>query len=328
LSNIILDKVTDSNWDKVIIYLDSIKVWDTLSEPCQLKAIAFIDKLEIFDGALEHKPVHPKNVNVLLKAVRLGFLKEIVRSKLQLSLGELLSLKEFCQDELKDNPINEIMKLLLEERIPEANLDELFSMSSDEDSLFNEKIKPHIEEKIKDYSLENVMWSLEGNLERNKFLDDLVEPILQAKINKACLDELLEARRYINVLPRKHRETFKDLTQDALRDNVEHIVDRFKNSGSYRTAEANALLLNDVFDYLNATQWVAILEEFCDNDQIYDSSGCPSTFSHLLEKSVKANGSVQPYWLSFREKLNQFNSNYIYINKLKRSIDSYLDSSF
>jgi len=328
LSNIILDKVTDSNWDKVIIYLDSIKVWDTLSEPCQLKAIAFIDKLEIFDSTLKHKPVHPKNANVLLKAVRLGFLKEIVRSKLQLSLGELLSLKEFCQDELKDNPINEIMKLLLEERIPEANLDELFSMSSDEDSLFNEKIKPYIEEKIKDDSLENVIWGLKGNLERNEFLDNLIEPILQAKMNEACLDELLKAREYIDMLPRKHTETLKDLTRNALRGNVEHIVDRFNDSGSYRIAEANALLLNDVFDYLNATQWVAILEGFCDNSQIYNSSGCPSTFYHLLEKSVKANGSVQPHWLSFRERLNEFNSKYITINKMKRLIDSYLDSPF
>ncbi|WP_445308222.1 hypothetical protein, partial [Microcoleus vaginatus] len=128
LSKIILDKVTDSNWDKVIIYLGTVEIWDNLSEPCQLKAIAFMEKLEIFDRSLTYNPIWPKNVNVLLKATRVAFLKEIVNSKFQLSLEEIVSLKKFCQNELKYNPINEIIKPLLEERIPQANLDELFSM--------------------------------------------------------------------------------------------------------------------------------------------------------------------------------------------------------
>jgi hypothetical protein len=154
LSNIILDKVTDSNWDKVIIYLGTVEIWDNLSEPCQLKAKAFMEKLEIFERDPKHNPIWPKNVNVLLKATRLGFLKEIVNSKFQLSLEEILLLKYFCQkNKLKYNPINEIIKPLLEDRIPQANLDELFSMYSDKDSLFNEKIQPYIEDKIKDYSL-------------------------------------------------------------------------------------------------------------------------------------------------------------------------------
>jgi hypothetical protein len=175
LSKIILDKVTDSNWDKVIIYLGTVEIWDNLSEPCQLKAIAFMDKLEIFDRSLKHNPILPKNVNVLLKATRVAFLKEIVNSKFQLSLEEIVSLKKFCQNELKYNPINEIIKPLLEERIPQANLDELFSMYSDKDSLFNEKIKPYIEDKIKDYSLVKLIFSLEMNLEVKKFLDDFIK---------------------------------------------------------------------------------------------------------------------------------------------------------
>jgi hypothetical protein len=328
LSNIILDKVTDSNWDKVIIYLGTVKVWDTLSEPCQLKAISFIDKLEIFDNSLKHNPISPKNVNVLLKAARLGFLKETVNNKLQLSLGEILSLKELCEDELKDNPINDIIKPLLEEKIPQANLGELFSMYSKEDSLLNEKIKPYLEEKIEESSLEKLIWSLERNLEENKFLDELIEPSIQAKINEASLDELLEARQFVSWFHRKYKKTFEDVIQTALRENVQHIVDRFRKSSSFRVAEANASLLADVFDYLSATQWEAILEEFCDNDQIYDSFRCPSIFSHLFEKSVKNNGSVQPYWLSFREKLNQFNSNYTSINELKSLIDSYCKVEF
>lgn len=325
LSNIILDKVTDSNWDKVIIYLGTVEIWDNLSEPCQSKAIAFMDKLEIFDRSLKHNPILPKNVNVLLKATRLGFLKEIVNSKFQLSLEEILSFKNFCQNELKDNPINEIIKPLLEEKIPQANLDELFSMYSDEDSRFNEKIKPYIEDKIKDYSLVPLILILEKNLQVNKFLDDLIEPILQAKINEACLDELLEARKYVNKFVFIDCiKKLEDVIQDALRDNVQHIVDRFKQSSSYREAETNASLLAEVSDYLSATQWETILEGFCDNNQIYYSFGCPSTFSHLFNESVKINGSVQPYWLSFREKLNQLNISDTSINNLKALIDSYV----
>jgi hypothetical protein len=326
LSKIILDKVTDSNWDKVIIYLGTVEIWDNLSEPCQLKAKAFMEKLEIFERDPKHNPILPKNVNVLLKATRLGFLKEIVHSKFQLSLEEILSLKYFCQNELKkDNSINEIIKPLLEEKISQANLDELFYMYSDEDSRFNEKIKPYLEDKIKDYSLVQLISSLLKNLEVNKFLDNLIEPILQAKIKEACLDELVEARKYVDrFFFTDTIKLFDDVIQDALRDNLPHIVDRFKQSSSYEEAETNASLLADVSDYLSATQWETILEGFCDNNQIYESLGCPSTFSDLFKKSVRINGSVQPYWLDFRKKLDQFDISDI--NKLKNLIDYYVES--
>jgi len=327
LSKIILDKVTDSNWDKVIIYLGTVEIWDNLSEPCQLKAIAFMEKLEIFDSSLTYNPILPENVNVLLKATRVAFLKEIVNSKFQLSLEEIVSLKKFCQNELKYNPINEIIKPLLEERIPQANLDELFSMYSDKDSLFNEKIKPYIEDKIKDCPLVKLIFSLQLNLEVKKFLDDFIKEILQAKINEACLDDLLEARKHIKDLSYIDSiKRFYDVIQDALRDNVPHIVDRFKQSSSYTEAETNASLLDEVSDYLSPTQWETILEGFCDNNQIYESSGCPSTFSDLFKKSVRINEPVQTYWLSFREKLNQLNISYPSINNLKALIDPYVES--
>jgi hypothetical protein len=269
----------------------------------------------------------PNNLNVLLKANSVLFLKEIVNSKFQLSLKEILSIKKFCQKELKYKPINEIIKPLLEERIPQANLDELFSMYSDKDSLFNEKIKPYIQDKIKDYSLLQLIVSLEINLEGHKFLDDFIEQILQAKINEACLDDLLKARNYVNGFSFIDSiKRFEDVLQDALRDNVPHIVDRFKKSSSYREAETNASLLAEVSDYLSATQWETILEGFCDNNQIYDSFGCPSTFADLFKKSVKIHGYVQPYWLSFREKLNQLNRGDININNLKDLMDSYVES--
>jgi len=322
LSKIILDKVTDSNWDKVIIYLGNVEIWDNLSEPCQLKAKAFMEKLEIFERDPKHNPIWLKNVNVLLKATRLGFLKEIVNSKFQLSLEEILLIKYVCQkNKLKYNPINEIIKPLLEERIPQANLDELFSMYSDKDSLFNEKIKPYIEDKIKDYSLIKL---LEINLV-NKFSDNFIEQIMQAKIKKACLDELLEAHKYVNRFSFIDSiKKFEEVIQDALRDKVPHIVDRFKQSSSNKEADINASLLAEVSDYLTTPQWGTVLEGFCDNNHIYESLGCPRTFSDLFKESVRINGSVQTYWLYFREKLEQFNTSDI--NNLKDLIDSYAES--
>ncbi len=41
LSNIVLNKVTDEDWGKVVIYLGSVKSWDNLSEPYRLKAEIF-----------------------------------------------------------------------------------------------------------------------------------------------------------------------------------------------------------------------------------------------------------------------------------------------
>ena len=49
------------------------------------------------------------------------------------------------------------------------------------------------------------------------------------------------------------------------------------------------------------------------------------TIGTLFEKSLESNGSIQPYWLSFRERLNGFDG-YEYIEKLKCTIDDYSES--
>jgi hypothetical protein len=67
--------------------------------------------------------------------------------------------------------------------------------------------------------------------------------------------------------------------------------------------------------------WNYILEAFYTNNQIYDSYGCPDIFISLFKKSIEITGSVQPYWFSFREKLNGLNG--VDINRLKQVIDSY-----
>lgn len=54
LSDIILNRVKDEDWDKAIVYLVSITAWDSISKPCMLKAEAYIDKLDIFEIPQNH----------------------------------------------------------------------------------------------------------------------------------------------------------------------------------------------------------------------------------------------------------------------------------
>jgi hypothetical protein len=51
LSYLIEDKIDDAKVDKVIIYLGSVTAWESISEPCQIKAKVFIDKLDIYETA-------------------------------------------------------------------------------------------------------------------------------------------------------------------------------------------------------------------------------------------------------------------------------------
>jgi hypothetical protein len=183
---------------------------------------------------------------------------------------------------------------------------------------------------------------------------------LQEKISAATLDELLLVRlksKYVSSLDEKQEElnnllklaeasvanrikeiSFEDLisiklkysndlfeinnlVRPILRDNIVEIVNRFIRSGTFKSADSNASLLLEVADFLNYQQWDYILKAFCKNKQIYGSYRCPSIFYSLLKKSVELNGSLQPYWLSFRKNLDKFNDPDI--ERLKLLIDSY-----
>jgi hypothetical protein len=77
---------------------------------------------------------------------------------------------------------------------------------------------------------------------------------------------------------------------------------------------------------LTLEQWETVLNAFCENNQIYNSFYCPGAFCSLFKDSVDRAGSVQPYWLSFRQKLDKFGSDE-YIDKLKQVLDSYPESA-
>lgn len=420
LSDIILNRVTDENWDKTIIYLGSISSWDSLSEPCRLKAESYIDKIEIYETHQRFfKRLSQNALFIIIKASRVGFLREVIVKKLQIPLKDLLSLKETCRDDFfKDKIIIPILRDLS----PQATLDELLLMRSEPSLRSDETIQSCIEQKIKDSSLAKLTstasryqdkWLLDlieselkvkiptADLENllsskstYKSIDDpkvslvelfddfivkqvkeeietisleetvllmtsyeddffinLVESDLEEKISTATLEDLLNSKSTYksidepktNILKlldgsithqvkaasfddllnqRRHWDDIADeLIEPVLRSNVSAIIDRFANSGSFDSAGSNSRLLVEISEYLSPVQWENILEAFFQNDQLYCSYSCYGGFEALFKKSLELSNSIQPYWITFREKLNKFNDKHS--NSLKRLIDSH-----
>lgn len=420
LSDIILNRVTDENWNKAIVYLGSISAWDILSEPCRLKAESYIDKIEIYETHLRIlKRLSQDAIFILTKAARISFLSEVVFKKLQIPLNDLLSLKKTCKDDFfKDMIIIPTLRNLSSQ----ATLDELLLMKSEPSLKSDETIRFYIEQKVKDSSLTKLTST--ASRHQDKWLLDLIEPELKVKIpaadlesllssksiykttddpkaslvkifddfianqvkeaietisleetvmlitsygddffidlvesdleNKistanlesllnaksiyksidepkpnilklldesinqqvqfASFDDLLDQRRYWN-------EIADELIEPVLRSNVAAIIDRFANSESFNSAGSNSMLLVKIAEYLTPEQWEDILETFFKNEQICYSFNCYRGFEVLFEKSLKLSNSIQPYWNTFREKLNEFNNKHS--NSLKRLIDSH-----
>lgn len=422
LSDIIINRVTDENWDKTIVYLGSISAWDSLSEPCRLKAESYIDKIEIYETHQRFfKSLSQNALFIVKKASRVGFLREVVIKKLQIPLKDLLSLKETCKDDFfKDKIIIPILRNLSSQ----ATLDELLLMRSEPLLKSDETIKSYIKQKIKDSSLTKLTstatkyqdkWLLnliESELEvkiptadlenllsskstyksidepkvslvelfddcianqvkeeiepisleetfllmknyKDNFFIDLVESYLEDKISIANLKDLLDAKSTYksidepkfnilkllddsitqqvkiaffddilgNIESRHWDEIADELIEPILKNNVSAIIDRFANSESFYAAGDNSKLLVKIAEYLNPVQWENILEAFFQNDQLYYSYSCYEGFEALFKKSLELSNSVQPYWITFREQLNEVNNKHS--NSLKRLIDSH-----
>ncbi|AMW29840.1 hypothetical protein [Arthrospira platensis] len=90
LSSIILDEVTDENWPKVITYLRRVdNAVENLSDPCRLKAIRFIEKMNVASG------INCQDKEILANAAYIDFLMDSVQVKLkEASPDEVLNLME------------------------------------------------------------------------------------------------------------------------------------------------------------------------------------------------------------------------------------------
>jgi len=420
LSDIIINRVVDENWDKAIIYLGSIAIWDSLSEPCRLKAEAYIDKIDIFETHQKYfKRLSQEVISILIKASHIVFLRKSVTKKLQIPLKDLLSLRETCKDDIfkekilvpilqelssqatldelllmrsetllksdesiqtytkekikasslkklasiaskhQDNWLTDLIEPDLRVKIPTANLKDLLAAKSTYKSindpksgtlkLFDNFIAQQVKEGIEFISLEETVLLMTSY--EDEFFIGLIEPDLEGKISTASLEGLLAAKssyklidepksRILKLLDesitqqvkaasfenfldqRRHwYEITDELIESILRNNVLAIIDRFAKSGSFDSAGSNSWLLVKIAEYLSPTQWENILEAFFQNEQLYCSYSCYGGFESLFKKSLELSNSVQPYWLSFREKLNKFNDKHS--NSLKRLIDSH-----
>ncbi len=356
LSSIIL-RLVDTSWDKVIIYLDNVTAWESISEPCQIKARTFIERLNIYEEKSSYiKNFSSEKINILVKASRIDFLTDAVISKLQIPFKDLLSLKKLCQNKLFNQ---KIINPLLKTFVPQASFNELITIVTDDNEALNEEIEFYLKETIKETSLERILLAIK-RIENDK-INQLIENFLKEKISTASLDELFLIKEYFmdedeledqdkeviqlnNIIDISINKLIKECSFEEidklsniklnypelqidehinflLKTNVSNIVDRFMKSASFTSASSNANLISTVVDFLTPGQWKYILEAFCTNNQIYDSYRCQEIFIDLFTKSIKITGTVQPYWFSFREKLNGLNG--VDINRLKQVIDSY-----
>ncbi|MBD1855690.1 MULTISPECIES: hypothetical protein [Leptolyngbya] len=222
LSEIILSRVSDENWDKVINYLGSVTAWEDLSEPCRLKAEAFIDRLDIFEKQQKYpRRLSQQAISILVKASRIDFLKQSITKKLQLSLKDLLLLKDSCGD---DSFKEMIIIPILRELSPQANLDELISMRTEASLKSDGTIEANIREKIQSSSL----WELTSTASKyqDEWLISLIELALEENMTSASLKNLLAAKaRYklINEQKDKILELFDISIEQQVKQEVGEI---------------------------------------------------------------------------------------------------------
>lgn len=112
LSSIITGKVTDENWIKVVIYLRKVAAWENLSEPCRLKAIRFIEKLNVTQR------IGWQDEEILTNAAYVDFLREAVKEKLREAPPDNVLDLEMLPDEM-GSFVQDILKADIEAFVQE-----------------------------------------------------------------------------------------------------------------------------------------------------------------------------------------------------------------
>jgi hypothetical protein len=299
LSDIILNRVTDENWDKTIVYLGSISSWDSLSEPCRLKAESYIDKIEIYETHQRFfKRLSQNALFIIIKASRVGFLREVIVKKLQIPLKDLLSLKETCRDDFFKDKI--IIPILLD-LSPQATLDELLLMRSEPSLKSDETIKSCIEQKIKDSSLTKLTST--ASKYQDKWLLDLIESELKVKIPVADLENLLSSKStYKSIDEPKVSlvELFDDFIAKQVKEEIETIS--LEETVLLMTSYEDDFFINLVESDLEEKISTANLEDLLNSKSTYKSIDKPKTnILKLLDGSI----TQQVKAASFDDLLNQ-----------------------
>lgn len=269
LSEIILNRVTDENWNKTIIYLGSISAWDNLSEPCILKAKSYIDKIELYENKENFflsKKLSQDVIFILKKASHVDFLREVVIRKLQIPLNELLPLKETCKDNFfKDTIIIPILRDLSKQ----ATLDELLLIRSEPLLKSDETIKSYLEKQIKESSLSDLTSTVSKY--QDKWLTDLIESELEVKIPGADLKGLLSSKSIYQKV-KEPKDALLNLFDNFI---VNFFEEEIKNISLKEIVELsikyddNVLFSDLVESYLEEKILAANLEELFDTRSAY-----------------------------------------------------------
>jgi hypothetical protein len=285
----------------------------------------------------------------------------LTKEKIKASSLEKLTL--IASKQLEDSWVIDLIESELKTKIPDASLEDLLVAKSKYESrnepkteiveLFNKFISQEVKKDADTLSLNKIV-GLMTNHEDKNFVN-LIEPSLKEKISNAKLEDLLAAKskykwmdeqnesilkHFNNSITQQFKSTsFDDLLDQRsnwdeivnelidpiLKNNIPAVIDKFAKSGNFESAGSNSFLLVKAAKYLSPTQWENILEAFFQNDQLYYSYSCYGGFESLFKKSLELSNFVQPYWLTFRQKLNNLNNKHS--NSLKRLIDSHARES-
>ncbi|MCA6574521.1 MAG: hypothetical protein IM549_15110 [Pseudanabaena sp. M53BS1SP1A06MG] len=125
LSSIILDKVADKDFWKVVTYLRRVTAVENLSEPCRLKTIKLIQSINIT------KDINCQNEEILINAAHINFLMEFVKDKLgQAPVEEILRLRESLPDKIQTS-VQDVLKEKIEVLIKAFIKSSNFYMAND-----------------------------------------------------------------------------------------------------------------------------------------------------------------------------------------------------
>lgn len=222
LSNII-DRVQDEKWDTVIIYLGSITVWDSLTEPCRLKAEAYIGRISIFDTSQKTgRHFSREAILILIKASYIEFLRFSVVEKFDISFDELFRLRKTYED----NHFQEkVIDMALRGLASRAKLDQLLIMRSNTSLALDVTVQGFILDKVQTSSLDKLCTT---NIPEkcDEAIRDLIKTSIKEKICDTGLEILLISRNsYVlrDDMDLKTQYLFDDSIAEKIKEEISNL---------------------------------------------------------------------------------------------------------
>ena len=157
---------------------------------------------------------------------------------------------------------------------------------------------------------------------------DFLEESVINNLKNNDLEQLLHIKRYATD-ELNDDDVKKELEnilqeQEGFSKKVSTIVDKFIKSNGYDQAKSNAFELDQIIFSLSDEQRQAILNAFCDNDQINGGTKYRNVIyviKSIFQEDRKQKGYCASYWLEFRKKIENLNNSHIEI--LTNVIDFY-----